>query len=1057
MQSHPAYIRTSLVQRTVRLLVAAVLYAVASPSQTILLDEFDTLSGWHTIVSDGAHLTLSSAPGKTGNALRMSFDLSAASGYVIAEKDFPLEMPEEYRFTFDLRADAPDNNFEFKLIDDRENVYWLKKLDVVYPKTWTRQHIRKNQISFAWGPSPGSALRRVRKIQFVVSTGSGGRGDLYIDNFRFQRIDPEAERRSRAEIAGKRRPNGATISSDGTLLRHWRSGPRLPDSLTIDFHRTNDPGALVIDWDSANYATSYDVLLSDDGRDWSPVYSVRRGNGGRDDVFIDNGEGRFARILIRATNAGRGCAIRRMEIKGPISLNDFFAMQAAAAPAGEYPRYFRNEQSYWTVVAVDGDASKSLMNEEGRIEVAKRGFSLEPFLYINGRLVTWNDVKRTAMLLDDYLPVPSVRWSHDDGWTLTTQALAAGKRDSSILLVCYTLASSSFDGNARLFVALRPFQVYPPWQKLNIEGGVSRIDSISFENGIADVNGMSVIPLMRPNGFGAAEFDRGSVTGYLRSGGLPSSSVVHDLFGHASGALAFDLPLHPGEKREVVIAVPLHRWKGNLLPGSSSANSLYDSILGKVSAGWKYRLNNVRLQLPAQAQDIANSFRTNLAMMLIERVGPALHPGARSYDRSWIRDGSLMCAALLGAGCPEEVRDFIDWYAPYQYPSGKIPCVVDARGADATPENDSHGEFIYAVRRYFAFTHDTVWLKHLYGRVVKTVEFIDSLRAERKTTRYRTGTPMEKACYGLLPESISHEGYSDHPRHSYWDDFWALRGLKDAVSIAGTLGDTRRETSWTADRDDFRKDLYASMRLAMENGKINFIPGCAELADFDPTSTTIGILPGGELGNIPEPELHNTFDQYYQYVVRRKSDTTIANYTPYEMRAIGSFIALNQKERAADALEYFMKDRRPSAWNTWAEVVWRDPLAPKMIGDMPHAWVGSDFIRSVLAMFAYERESDGSYVLCGGIPDSWLSDTAGVGVAGLPTPFGSLSFSVHRQFEGVTVDISGNFDVRSCRLMLHSPLSARIASASIDGQSSPIMPANELLITRLPAKVLLKY
>ena len=43
--------------------------------------------------------------------------------------------------------------------------------------------------------------------------------------------------------------------------------------------------------------------------------------------------------------------------------------------------------------------------------------------------------------------------------------------------------------------------------------------------------------------------------------------------------------------------------------------------------------------------------------------------------------------------------------------------------------------------------------------------------------------------YGLLPPTISHEGYSDKAAYSYWDDFWGLLGYKDAVFIAETLGD----------------------------------------------------------------------------------------------------------------------------------------------------------------------------------------------------------------------------------------------------------------------------
>jgi hypothetical protein len=40
-----------------------------------------------------------------------------------------------------------------------------------------------------------------------------------------------------------------------------------------------------------------------------------------------------------------------------------------------------------------------------------------------------------------------------------------------------------------------------------------------------------------------------------------------------------------------------------------------------------------------------------------------------------------------------------------------------------------------------------------------------------------------------VPESISHEGYASQPRHSYWDNFFVLRGLKDAAAMAAMLGE----------------------------------------------------------------------------------------------------------------------------------------------------------------------------------------------------------------------------------------------------------------------------
>jgi len=43
--------------------------------------------------------------------------------------------------------------------------------------------------------------------------------------------------------------------------------------------------------------------------------------------------------------------------------------------------------------------------------------------------------------------------------------------------------------------------------------------------------------------------------------------------------------------------------------------------------------------------------------------------------------------ALLQMGMSEPVREFLRWYAGYQALDGQIPCCIDARGADWTPEH----------------------------------------------------------------------------------------------------------------------------------------------------------------------------------------------------------------------------------------------------------------------------------------------------------------------------------------------------------------------------------
>ncbi len=1047
------------------LLCAMHLLLPSAYSQPRLLDDFETLTGWKEIVSEGAKLHLIQAGGTAGRSMGMVFDLRGVSGYVIAQKEFTLDLPTNYQFTFDMRAEAPVNNFEFKLIDDQENVFWIKKMSFTYPGEWTRQRIKKRHLTFAWGPTRGGEIRKVRKIEFVVSVSTGGAGTVYLDNFRFEPIDEHAGKTARAEVEGSSNASGRlpSIDAQASLLSDWHSsGGREQEWLIVRFHQLKEVGGLVIDWDSVDFATHYQVLLSDDSVAWTRAYAVTNGNGGRDYVPLTEGEGRFLKLLLLKSGGNRRFGIRRMTFKPPQfsgSPNEFFRAVAADAPAGHFPKFFQNQQSYWTVIGVNGDSQEALMNEQGQIEVDKLLFSLEPFLYVDNHLVTWNDVATSPALLDGYLPIPSVTWRYKDEWVLTIEAVAGGVAGNSLLGIRYTVHRLKSGDPAKLFVAVCPFQVNPPWQFLNVEGGATRIESIAYHEGFVRVDGREIIPMTPPSRFGAAEFDQGHITEYLAQGTVPPEQNIHDHTGYASAALEYDLSLSAGEVKEICLAVPFHGWHGSPTPNMQQYGDriYFNMMLSQTVNFWRGKLDRIRITLPPSAQDVVNTLKSNLAYILINRDGPGIQPGSRNYERSWIRDGSLTCSALLRTGNMAEVREFIDWYAKGQFPNGKIPCVIDARGPDAVPEHDSHGEFIYAVLQYFLFTKDTLWLRGKFDNIVKTVRYIQALRAERKTDLYKSGTPQQRALYGLLPESISHEGYSDVPRHSYWDDFFALRGLKDATTIARVLREKEYAAEFATERDDFRKDLYASMRLAMKNTGVDYIPGCAELGDFDATSTTIGVVPGGELGNIPEPQLHNTFDRYYRYFVGRKTKEDVVNYTPYETRVIGTFVHLGQKQRAEEALAFFMNDRRPPAWNHWAEVVWRDPLTPKFIGDMPHTWVGSDFMRSVFSMFIYERARDSAVVLGAGIPDRWVNDPAGVTVRDLPTYDGSVSYSIKRSGASVQVAISGTVPVPRTKLVLTSPLTQAPRSVRLNGKRIPSPQTREIVLTALPAKVEFRY
>lgn len=1037
--------------------------------QSVTLDECESLDEWTVVASDGVGATLSLAGGADGKALRLDFDFRRGAGFCVIRHEVSLKLPANYRFSFAIRGDAPPNNLEFKLVDSSgENVWWVHRRDFEFPRQWQTLSYKRRHFRFAWGPSGGQPLEQVGAIELAVAASTGGKGCVLIDGLTYETL-PEPHPPTRAplvhfsSVRGPAKVEPASLDSSGRLAWASDAGDLHP-WMSVDFQQVCEFGGLVIEWDGDDYATAYDASLSDDGTRWETVATMEGSNGGRDYVPLPEAEASQLRVNVQATSRGRGVCVRGvriLEVGFAESPNSVYATISREASRGWFPRYFLGEQQPWTVVGVSGDDKEALMDVAGALEVDKLGFRLEPFLFADGRLVTWADATARQSLADGYLPIPSVSWQTDD-LELEVTALADGTAGNSTLVAQYRVGNRSAQTlTGSLLLAVRPFQVLPPWQDLNIVGGVSRVWTIEWDNQRILVNGQKVVqPWTKPTAFGAATFAQGDVIEYLAAGKLPSAQKASDPAGLASGALRYDFELSPGRRRTVVVAVPFH---GTSLSTShecseKTAEERFTQIFNHVRKRWSERLNRVELCLPPAASRLVNTFKATQAYILINADGPAIQPGSRTYERSWIRDGALTSTALLYSGHPDRVRAFLEWYSAYQFPNGKVPCVVDRRGPDPVPEHDSTGQFIYLLLKYYRFTQDRSFLEKHLPHVVAGVNYIEALRGERLTAAYREGPPEMRARYGLVPESISHEGYSAKPMHSYWDSFFILRGLKDATIIARVLERPELERRFRTLRDDYREALYDSMRLAMQIKRIDYIPGCVELGDFDPTSTAIGVFPCGEAEAMPEPALTDTFARYYHFFRSRRDGKLAWNdYTPYEIRLVGTFVRLGQPQRAHELLEFFFRDQRPQGWFQWPEVVHRDPDAPKFIGDMPHTWVGSEYLNAVRCMLVYEREHDDALVLAAGARPEWMATPGGVSITNWPTEYGTISYTLRSQGNQTLLDLEGDCKLPPGGMVLRTMHVRPIQSVNVNGRSASAFNDREVVLNTTKANVVVVH
>jgi hypothetical protein len=1068
-------------------LIAALL---VTQQRNTMIDAFESPAGWSTRTSEGVTLRLAADSGFRGRSMRLDFDFGASTGAAVARKTVNLALPPNYELAFQMRGDGNESTVQIRLLDQAGAGVWVARFDDLKPpKGWTEIVRRKHQFSITRTAKPVELIR-MAAIELAITAASAGRGTLWIDELQLRPREPDRPGAPAplAIAASAAVGHAAQYATDGDSGTSWRSAARdssasgarsrgarspagvslpanAPQTFVVDFIRPRELGGLIIDWEAGRHAITYTVELSATGKDWDTRSRVTGGDGGRDYVFLAESEARFVRVAMSAA-AGDGFGIRDitvMPVEWALSRNAFFTAMAGNVPTGSYPKYVTGAQSYWTAAGADGDDAEVIVNEEGMVEAKRSGVGIEPFVYLDDRLFTWHDVKITQSLAGSHLPEPSVAWDGGD-WSLTlAPVVVMGPPDSSVAYLQYHLTNRSrARREVRLYLAIRPFQVVGPTQVPGLTGGVTTLRDLSVESQVVRVNGEPVVvSLTPPAGFGAATFHEGTIVDHLRRGALPASPNVSDASGDASGALAYTARVDSGEAAVVEVALPLH-------PGSLPI-ALAQRDLGlraprdrtaDARRAWRDAIERTTIELPPSAGRIVNTLYASVGQMLLTRDHAALRAGARGTETSRMSDGALQAAALIRLGRSDIAREFLEWYARHQESSGRIPCCIGARGADPAPEHDAHGAFIYLVAEYWRYTGDREVADRLWPNVARAAAYIDSLRRLQTTADFQTED--KRAAYGLLPPSANRSVDPVKPIHRYRDDFFALRGLKDAVELAHALN-RPEATELMAMRDGLQRDLYASIQLAMVQRGLDLLPASAEpggTADADPMLAFLAVSLMGEVGVEPESivrALDRTLERYWEEIsARRAGMRSWDAYASAELRSVGALVRLGRRDRAHALLDWFLQGQHPSGWLQWADSVRRDSSSIGTVGDMPSSTASAAYASSVLDMLAYGRESDSSLVVAAGVPESWVNERPGVTVRRLPTTYGSLSFTMRREATGVRISMQAGLRIPPGGIVVHSPFASPVRQSLINGIAAPTTASGAVVVRALPAEVVFR-
>ena len=331
-----------------------------------LLDDFDDLVG----VDASPRPTTSRrrcARSTASTAARCaSTSTSAASPATSrARRMLPIEFPARYEFALaTCAADAPPNALQIKL-DRRERQQRLvgpQRPSTGPPPTGRRCGCASARSSSRGARPADRALRRTAAVELVIASGSGaGKGSVCFDRLELRELPAR-----RTDAVGAGRARRASFAGPITRRRNavdGRAAHRLAADrsraaaavLTVDYGAAREFGALALRWRPGAAASRYAIELSDDGEHWR-TRAPRRARARRRCRSTGCPSRRRASCASRSTSRPRkasrwpssscGRALDAERVLRRSSRSD--------APRGRYPRAYVGEQSYWTVLGVDG-------------------------------------------------------------------------------------------------------------------------------------------------------------------------------------------------------------------------------------------------------------------------------------------------------------------------------------------------------------------------------------------------------------------------------------------------------------------------------------------------------------------------------------------------------------------------------------------------------------------------------------------------------------------------------------------------------------------------------
>jgi hypothetical protein len=663
----------------------------------------------------------------------------------------------------------------------------------------------------------------------------------------------------------------------------------------------------------------------------------------------------------------------------------------------------------WTAVGSPDCSELPIVDPRGLLTPLFDGWSLEGWIVTDnghwllpsrtgacasqGRMSTEKD--RMQRATDQYLDL-------SDGVSVVTTSCAAGLelisrasvKPGSAQPVCELSLTAQSDNGGWLVLALRPY---------NPEG-ISFIHKVSLspERTVWSIEGQPAVEFDTPaERHHVSNYRAGDVHIHLQD--FEDQQHGSCEVGMVTAAALFRL--EAGQPRTVRANVPLTTVQKT---APSDDNAWEKSLHG-----------HCRLRIA----DAHFQFLYDAALhTLILHSTDDIYPGPYTYKRFWFRDAAFIIHGLLCAGLTEPAERALD----------RFPSRQTVRGYFLSQEGewDSNGEALWIIRRFCELT----------GRAPKPQWRKSIVQGARWIMHKRLPEHLDAPHAGLMPAGFSaeHLGPNDY---YYWDDFWGIAGLRSAAVLCGLMGEEASREDFLREADGFQQAVERS--LAGIAGRLGqpAIPA-SPYRRLD--SGAIGSLAVGYPTQLCAPDdvrllgtaeflLANCFvgGGFFQDMIH-------SGINAYLTLHLAQVLLRNDDPRYLALMDAVAKLASPTG--QWPEAI-HPRTGGGCMGDGQHVWAAAEWL--LMLRHCFVREEGETLILCQGVPERWLAETAPVTFGSAPTAFGPVSISVERSADTgrVSVTWQGTWHGAAPTIQVRMP-GFRPHTAEPDAVSVELMKAN---------------